>query len=348
MRRSKYPTLIRVLRKFKKVLHEGTEMHIPDGLMDPIVAAIGMVEFLFVIGAALVISRKDLRDKELPRVALLSAGIFVAQMVNFPIGGGTTGHLIGGALFAIMVGPAMAVVGMTVVLLIQALMFGDGGITAFGLNGLNMAVIAPLTGWGVFNLIKPIASRTERLGEGMAVAVASWASVFVAAAACTAELAVSYAISSGAYGIAATVAVPAMLGYHAIIGIGEAMITVGIVAYVHQVSPETFHRETGTSASRSGIARILSSKTIQATAAVLIVFALALPFYFLYASDGKDGLEQTVAGAGISEDEPIAASPFSYGESYFAALFAGIMGFLAVALATLGILRLLDSRKKSG
>lgn len=323
-------------------------MHIPDGLMDPIVAAVGLVEFLVVIGVALVISRKDLRDKDLTRTALLSAGIFVAQMINFPIGGGTTGHLIGGALFAIMVGPAMAIVGMTVVLLIQALMFGDGGITAFGLNGLNMAVIAPLTGWGVFNLIKPIALRSERLGEGVAVAVASWTSVFVAAAACTAELAVSYAISSGAYGIAATVSVPAMLGYHAIIGIGEAIITVGVVAYVHQVSPETFKHRTGTGVSRSGVARILSSKTIQATIAILIVFALALPFYFLYASEGKDGLEQTLAGAGVSEGEPIAKSPFSYGEDYFAALFAGIMGFLAVALAMLGVLRVLDSRRISG
>ncbi len=320
-------------------------MHIPDGLMDPIVAMTSLIEFLFVVGAALVVSRRWLRDKELPRTALLSAGIFVAQMVNFPVGGGTTGHLIGGALFAIMVGPAMAIIGMTVVLLIQTLMFGDGGITAFGLNGLNMAVIAPLAGWGVFNLVTPIASRTERIGEGMAVAMASWGSVFVAAAACAAELAVSYAISSGAYGIGATVSVPAMLGYHAIIGIGEAIITVGIVAYVHQVSPETFMHRTRTNSSHSGIARVLSTKTVQASIAILVVFALALPFYFLYASEGRDGLEQTVVGADVPEGEPIAVSPFSYGESFFEALFAGIMGFLVVALATLGILRLLDTRK---
>ena len=120
-------------------------MHIPDGLMDPVVAAIGMVEFLIMIGAALVISRRDLRDKELTSTALLSAGIFVAQMVNFPVGGGTTGHLIGGALFAIMVGPRMAVIGMTVVLLIQAFMFGDGGITAFGLKcSMRMPLFDPL------------------------------------------------------------------------------------------------------------------------------------------------------------------------------------------------------------
>src|SRR4030042_864569 len=124
-------------------------MHIPDGLMDPIVALIGMLEFLAFISVAVYFSSKRLQEKNLPRIALLSAGIFVAQMLNFPIGGGTTGHLIGAALFAILVGPALAVVGMTVVLVIQALMFGDGGITSFGLNAIHMAVIAPLTGWGV-------------------------------------------------------------------------------------------------------------------------------------------------------------------------------------------------------
>jgi cobalt/nickel transport system permease protein len=322
-------------------------MHIPDGLMDPVVAAIGLVEFLLVIGATLFISRKNLRDRDLPRIAVLSAGIFVAQMVNFPIGGGTTGHLIGGALFAIMVGPAMAMVGMTVVLMIQALMFGDGGITAFGLNAVNMAVIAPLSGWGVFNLVKPLARGSGRLGEGLAVAAASWASVFVAAAACAAELSVSYAVSSGTYGIAATVSVPAMLGYNAVIGVGEAIITTGVVAYLHDVSPETFSTRVSADAAPSSLPRVLSSKTVQATIAVLIVFALALPFYFLYASAGKDGLEQTMTGAGVNDGKSLISSPFSYGENYFAVLFAGIIGFLLVALIMIGILRLLDCRDTS-
>src|SRR4030042_1886531 len=123
-------------------------MHIPDGLMDPLVVLIGLVEFLVFISAAVYFGSRKLQEKNLPRIAVLSAGIFVAQMLNFPIGGGTTGHLIGGALLAILAGPALAIVGMTVVLLIQSLMFGDGGITSFGLNALNMAIIAPLTGWG--------------------------------------------------------------------------------------------------------------------------------------------------------------------------------------------------------
>src|SRR4030067_908112 len=109
-----------VLQIRNNVILRGVVLHIPDGLMDPRVAALGAIEFVIVIAFALYYSRKRLAEKALPRVALLSAGVFVAQMVNFPVGGGTTGHLIGGALFAIMVGPAMAIVGMTVLLVLQA------------------------------------------------------------------------------------------------------------------------------------------------------------------------------------------------------------------------------------
>ena len=122
---------------------------------------------MVIAAIAIYISGRRIKDKDLPRIAVLCAGIFVAQMLNFPVGGGTTGHLIGGALFAIMVGPVIAIVGMTVILLIQALMFGDGGLTAFGLNAVNMAVIAPLMGWGVYTMLKPLLSKGEA-GPGKA------------------------------------------------------------------------------------------------------------------------------------------------------------------------------------
>lgn len=327
-------------------------MHIPDGLMDPLVAGLGWLEFAVVAAIAVYLSGRKLRDKDLPRVAVLCAGVFVAQMLNFPIGGGTTGHLIGGALLAIMVGPVTAIVGMTVVLLIQALMFGDGGLTAFGLNAINMAVVAPLTGWGVYTIVKPLVSRgtagpgkTFTPGEAFAIGAGAWASVFIAAAACAAELAVSYAISDGAYGIAATVSIPAMLGYHAIIGVGEAVITVGVAAYVLRVSPQMFKSANREPAKAAGLRGILSSRIVQATAAVLIVFALALPLYFLYSSEGADGLETTMEDAGVAESEPLLTSPFSYGETYFAAFFAGILGFLAVGLAGLFIMKVLEVRR---
>jgi len=318
-------------------------MHIPDGLMDPAVSLIGWIEFIIVFGAVLLLASNKIKEKSLPRVAVLSAGIFVAQMLNFPIGGGTTGHLIGGALFAIIAGPMVAIIGMTIVLLIQALLFGDGGITAFGLNAVNMAIIAPLTGFGVYTLLK--AQTRNRIGSGkivsgIVVGAAAWASVFVAAAACAAELAVSYAVSSGAYGIAATVSVPAMLGLHAIIGVGEGIITAGVFAYLLAASPGSITLVRPAGKPLPGLRGVLSSNATKAVVAILIVFALALPLYFLYSSEGKDGLERTMENANASEGEPLVTSPFSYGENYFTALFAGMIGFLAVALTSLGILRL--------
>jgi cobalt/nickel transport system permease protein len=326
-------------------------MHIPDGLMDPTVSAIGWIEFLVVLGAVLLLAGNRVKEKNLPRVAVLSAGIFVAQMLNFPIGGGTTGHLVGGALFAIIAGPMVAVIGMTVVLLIQALMFGDGGITALGLNALNMAVIAPLTGWGVYTLLKTMTEKEGRrssAASGFVAGAAAWASVFVAAAACAAELAVSYAVSSGAYGIAATVSVPAMLGMHAVIGVGEGIITAGVLAYLWSVQPDAITSASPTRKVLPGLRALICGSTARAVVAIIIVFALALPLYFLYASAGKDGLEKTMENADVAEGEPLMASPFSYGENYFGALFAGLLGFLAVALVALGMMKLVRMRAGKG
>lgn len=321
-------------------------MHIPDGLMDPMVSLIGWIEFLVVFGAVMLLAGKRVKEKSLPRIAVLSAGIFVAQMLNFPIGGGTTGHLIGGALFAIVAGPLVAVIGMTIVLLIQGLLFGDGGLTAFGLNAVNMAIIAPLTGYGVFTLLGAQTrdqAKSSIAVSSLVVAAAAWASVFVAAAACAAELSVSYAVSGGAYGIAATVSVPAMLGLHALIGVGEGIITAGVFAYLLTASPGSITFASTARKPLAGVMGILSSSTAKAVVAILIVFALALPLYFLYSSEGKDGLEKTMEDADAPEGEPLLASPFSYGENYFAALFAGILGFLAVALVSLGVLKLVGS-----
>lgn len=319
-------------------------MHVPDGLMDPVVALVGTVEFLIVFAAILLVSSKRMKEQNLPRIAVLCAGIFVAQMLNFPIGGGTTGHLIGAALLAILAGPLMAVIGMTVVLIIQALMFGDGGITAFGINATNMAIIAPLAGWGVYTLIKPILERAGKAGKSVAVAAAAWSSVFIASVACAAQLAVSYAISDGAYGIVGSVSIPAMLGYHAVIGVGEAIISVGVVAYMITVSPKAFSVPESEPAGKSLVSKFMSSKVALASLSILLVFALALPLYFLYSSEGEDGLERTMSDAGVGEQEQLLSAPFSYGEEYFAALFAGLLGFLVVALLALGLMKVLGRK----
>jgi len=206
-------------------------MHIPDGLMDPAVLIAGWLLALPVIAFAVSKVNKTIDDKKVPFMAVLAAGIFVAQMLNFPVGGGTTGHLVGAALATILLGVYGSIVVMTVILVIQCLVFGDGGITALGLNLLNMAVTASLVSYVVIR----ISNGRSRSGTA---AFASWMSIFVAATVCGLELAFSYAISGGSYGIDGVVAIPTMMGWHVLIGIGEAIITVGVVSFLAKIAPE--------------------------------------------------------------------------------------------------------------
>ncbi|HOO04600.1 MAG TPA: energy-coupling factor ABC transporter permease [Methanomassiliicoccales archaeon] len=208
----------------------GTATHIPDGLMDPWVVLLGWALAIPVIAMAIYRLDKRVDERTVPFMAILAAGIFVAQMLNFPVGGGTTGHLIGATLAVVLLGLNGAIVVMTAILVIQCLVFGDGGLTALGLNLLNMAVIAPLVAYGVLRALKG--------HEGAAVPVASWASVFLASLACGLMLSASYVISDGAFGIIGSVAIPAMAGWHAVIAIGEAVITSGVVLFLKRVAPE--------------------------------------------------------------------------------------------------------------
>jgi len=212
-------------------------MHIPDGIMSPEVLAVGWVVALAIIALAVLKVNKKTDDKTVPLMAVLAAGIFVAQMLNFPIFGGTTGHLVGAALAVVLVGPWAGVMIITIILIIQCFAFGDGGLTVLGLNLTNMAIIGPFVAWGTLKLFR---GRMEKTG----VLAAAWASVFIASFACALELAASYQISGGAYGIEAAISMPAMLGYHAVIGIGEAIITAAIYFYLLRVAPDIIKTRT--------------------------------------------------------------------------------------------------------
>ena len=178
---------------------------------------------------------KNLDERLVPFMAILASGIFVAQMLNFPIGGGTTGHLIGATLAVALLGLYGGVVVMTTILVIQCLVFGDGGLTALGLNLLNMAVVAPLVAYGVLSAFR----KGADLSRGARVPFAAWSSVFLASLLCGIQLALSYTISGGSFGIEGTLSIPAMTIYHAVIGIGEAIITTGVVLFLSRVAPET-------------------------------------------------------------------------------------------------------------
>lgn len=203
-------------------------MHIPDGLLSTpawVTTAAGAAGYL---GAAVWQWQRKAGDRlGIPYLGVMGAFIFVAQMVNFPVLGGTSGHLIGAALAAMLFGPWAASILITVILAIQALVFLDGGLTALGSNILNMAIVAPWVGYWVY----------RAFGGGRAgVFLASWVSVLAAALAAGVELAVS--------GIAPLqVLLVPLLGWHLLIGLGEGLITLAVYRYLKRTVPELWSRE---------------------------------------------------------------------------------------------------------
>jgi len=133
-------------------------MHIGDGIMAPPIWALGYIVAIPILAYATKKTGNALGNTQIPVLGVLAAGIFVAQMLNFPIGGGTTGHLVGAALAAILLGPYAAIVILTIVLIVQAFLFGDGGVTALGFNLLNMAIISSFTGYAIYVISKTIAA----------------------------------------------------------------------------------------------------------------------------------------------------------------------------------------------
>jgi cobalt/nickel transport system permease protein len=198
--------------------------------MEPLIVLMGWMISIAIIYLSLRIVNKRIDDRQIPLLAILAAGIFVAQMINFPIGGGTSGHLVGAALAAIILGPYSAIIVLAAILVIQSLLFGDGGVTALGLNILNMGIIGSFSGWFIYRII-------SKKYKGMGIFIASWTSVVLASLACAAQLSLSYSLSSGAYGIHYTIAFPILVGSSLIIGIGEAIITTGIISYITHTSP---------------------------------------------------------------------------------------------------------------
>lgn len=210
-------------------------MHVPDAFLDaPTSIATGVVAVVGV-GIALRRSRGDLDDRVAPLAGLVATFVFAAQMLNFPVAGGTSGHLIGGALAAVLVGPWTATLCLTVVLLIQALVFADGGLTALGTNITLMGLVGVWVGWLVFLLARRV--LPSRPGSvPAAAAVGAFLSVPCAAAvfACLFLLGGVAPVDAGAL-------LGAMVGWHVVIGIGEAVITFLVVSAVISVRPDLVH-----------------------------------------------------------------------------------------------------------
>lgn len=205
-------------------------LHIPDGFVSGPVAAVCAVLALAAVAYALRVADRDLDEERIPLLGVLAAFVFAVQMLNFPVAGGTSGHLLGATLAAVLLGPWLACLVMTVVLVTQAFVFADGGITALGANVLNMGVLgALLAGFlvGAGARVLP-ARRGAFIGT---VAGVSWLAVMAGAAATSVQLALSGTVGLGTV-------LPAMLGVHALIGIGEAVITTAAVSAVLIARPD--------------------------------------------------------------------------------------------------------------
>src|SRR5512136_1367387 len=205
-------------------------MHIPDGFLSH---GINAATFVVSVGAcAYGVKRvnRNFGEREVPLMGVTAAFIFAAQMINFPVAGGTSGHFLGAVFSSVLLGPWASLIIMTIVLVVQCLGFADGGLTAIGSNIFNMGIIGALGGYGIFSLIYALLQKSRK-GFFIALAISSWFSIVMGASAAAIELAIS-----GTSPL--KIALPAMAGIHAIIGVGEAIITTAAISLILKTRPD--------------------------------------------------------------------------------------------------------------
>jgi len=301
-------------------------MHIPDGYLSVPVSITFWAISAIVIMVALSRVNRDLGEREVPVMGVLAAAIFAGQMLNFTVAGGTSGHMLGAALATILLGPWAAVLVMTSVVAVQALIFQDGGLLVMGANLFNMAVIGPFVSYAVYEFARRFA-RDQRWGVFAGGFAAAWFSIIGAALACGLQLAMSNTSP-------ANVAIPAMAAIHALIGIGEGLITVGALSLVYAARRDLLHL---------GNTQASGSKAVWVGGlAITLLLAVLSPL----ASTHPDGLEWVAKETGFLE---MAKSP-SYtiipnylipgiSNETMATILAGIVGAVIVLGVTLFVAR---------
>ena len=209
-------------------------MHIPDAFIPLPQSAIYWIIALIFVALALRWARNELSEEKIPLIAVLAAGIFAIQAFNLPVGMGTSGHLVGGALAAIVLGsPFAAVFILTIVLIIQGVVFGDGGITTMGANIINMGVIGGFVGYYSYHGIKSAIKN-----KFIPAAIAAWLGCFIAAVVCAIEMFIA-----GTFPLVPGII--AMGTYHAAIGIIEGVITAGAIYLIYSTRPDLIELDKG-------------------------------------------------------------------------------------------------------
>ena len=308
-------------------------MHVPDGFMNVTMsAATGVISFGTLW--AYIRSAKDLiADKFIALTGMMSALIFVLQMINFPVAAGTSGHLLGGALAVIVLGPRLGLICLSVVVIIQSLLFADGGLSALGVNVLNMAIVTSATSWFIVKYWIKFIGKNKTSIVTVSVLAGILSVVFSSIA-----FTIQYAIG-GTISIPVGTVLIAMVSTHLIIGLGEGIITALIITLLMRVRPDLVYAydrsdENTTKVSFYGLFIIL-----------ILLLSLVTPF----ASSSPDGLESVAEEFGFTQTDGIVLLLDDYGinainNNFLSTVLSALLGVIVVAV----IFNLIITRRKSG
>ena len=295
-------------------------MHVPDGFINAQVSTATGVISLGTLWVYIRSAKNLVADKLIALTGMMSALIFVLQMINFPIAAGTSGHLLGGALAVIVLGPSLGVICISIVVVIQSLLFADGGLSALGVNVLNMAIITSLTGWLIITSWKKLFgdSRFSLISGSV---IAGLLSVVFSSIAFVLE-----------YAIGGTVSVPlgsvfiAMISTHLFIGLGEGIITAIIISLLLRVRSDLVYVNTKKNKSNS----------LSTSYGIFIILILSLTLITPYASSDPDGLESVATEFGFEETDGLVLLLNDYGISsinnnFLSTTLSALLGILTIA-----------------
>ncbi|MFI5999174.1 energy-coupling factor ABC transporter permease [Streptomyces sp. NPDC051366] len=332
-------------------------MHVPDGFIDAPVSIAAGVAAAGAVAVSLRGARRELGgtsqaegsggERAAPLAGLVAAFIFAVQMLNFPVAAGTSGHLLGGALAAILVGPCTGVLCVSVVLLMQGVLFADGGLTALGANVMTMGVVTVVVAYAVFRGLLKLLPDTRR-----SVTVAAFAGALLSVPGAAVMFTLLYALG-GTTDVPLGKVFTAMVGVHVLIGIGEAVITAATVGAVLAVRPDLVHGARGLAvplklrvggelvdapaAAPGAVPAAVAARSTKPVWITGLVTALVLAgFVSFYASASPDGLEKVAADKGIDQnvkehaaaDSPLA--DYSVKDVEDARLSGGLAGVIGV------------------
>jgi cobalt/nickel transport system permease protein len=339
-------------------------VHVPDGFIDAPTSAVTGVVAAGALAVSLRGARRELDERTAPLAGLVAAFIFAVQMLNFPVAAGTSGHLLGGALAAILVGPCTGVLCVSVVLLMQGILFADGGLTALGVNVTDMAIVTTVVSYAVFRGLVKVLPRGRR-----SITVASFVAALVSVPAAAVAFTLIYAVG-GTTDVAISKVATAMIGVHVLIGIGEAVITSLTVGAVVAVRPDLVYGARGL---QQRLKLRVDGELVDAPATPVpaaartsrrrlwitgLVTSLVLAgFVSFYASANPDGLEKVAHDKGIdkrtgrhaSSDSPLAG--YGVKDISDARLSGGLAGVIGVGFTVVvgsTVFRVVARRRRAG